>query len=467
MLRGCGTKEPERKQIEPRTVKAPVITVGTSDAASFYEATGTIRPFLDATLSSKVMARVIEVRVREGESVKKGQLLLQLDSREASSAVAVAEANYRASLVGAKNAVLAADMESKTSAARIVQAEAQVAQAKAGVAAARSKLDLTLAGPRVQEKMQAHLAVVQAQSQLDLANAELDRASQLYSAGAIAMRQLDVARSAHDVARAQYASAVEGEKIAIEGARTQEIQAAQDGLRQAQGALREAQAGLTQARAAAMQAKVRSAEIEAAKAQVSQSAASVESARAGLAYASLAAPFDGRIVRRFADPGSMAGPGAPLLEIEGGEYRLEASIPESVLPGIKSETTLPVRIDSLGRSFETRVVEIAPQGDPTTHMFTVKLQVAGDGLKSGMYGRARIPQPGAKSILIPKSATWEREGLRYVFAVDSTGTARLRIVTLGAAVGDKIEALSGVSPGDKLVEKDVDRVMDGDRVSGN
>ena len=57
-----------------------------------------------------------------------------------------------------------------------------------------------------------------------------------------------------------------------------------------------------------------------------------------------AAPFAGVVAKRYADPGTMAGPGAPLLLVEGGSLRLEASAPESVLKRLKLGQTLPVTL---------------------------------------------------------------------------------------------------------------------------
>lgn len=464
---GCGGgKTTESAAEKHRSVTVGVTTVERSVGEVGYEATGTVKAVLRATMSSKVLARVVAVHVRAGDVVTKGQVLISLDSRELASAVAVADAGYRSSVVGVANAQTVAQMESRTSAARISQAAAQVSQAVGALSASKARLALALEGPRVQEKQQARLAVQQAASTLKLAKAELDRVSTLVREGAFAARQLDVAQNAYDVAKAQYDTAVQSEAMAREGTRSQAIGAAKDAVAQAEGALREAKAGLVQARAAALQAKVRRGEVDAARAQVRQSAASLQSSRVGLAYATVVAPFDGRIVDRTVDPGSMASPGAPLLTIEGGGYRLEAAVPESVLSFVPLGTSASARIDALqGVECKSRAVEIVPQGDSSTHSFVVKFRIgAPPGLRSGMFGRVNLAVGKRSAILIPVSAAWEREGLHYVFAVNGEHVARLRIVSLGRTTGDKVEVLAGLAPGDRIVSDHTESVSDGDVV---
>jgi multidrug efflux pump subunit AcrA (membrane-fusion protein) len=81
-----------------------------------------------------------------------------------------------------------------------------------------------------------------------------------------------------------------------------------------------------------------------------------------------------------------------------------------------------------------------------------------------MYGRAKIPTGTTKRILIPAQASWDREGLRFVFALDKEGIARLRIVPLGERSGDKVEVLSGLAVGDQIVVGSRDAVRDGAKI---
>src|ERR1035437_9580978 len=84
---GGGPSDPKTDGGPPKVVHTAVLTIGAESTPETYEATGTVKALFNATLSSKVMARVVSVSVRDGDSVAKGQSLVSLDGRELSAAV--------------------------------------------------------------------------------------------------------------------------------------------------------------------------------------------------------------------------------------------------------------------------------------------------------------------------------------------------------------------------------------------
>ena len=469
-LAGCGQPNEVKTIVDkPRIVNARVFTVGDQGSTASLIFIGTIKAQYNASLSSKVMGRVVSVKVREGDSIRLGQPLIAIDSRELQSAVNMADANYHASVVGVGSAKTVASMEEKTSQARIAQAEAQVQQAEASLAAAEAKRDLVLAGPRTQEVAQSHIAVVQAESNLKLAKLELDRISKLVQDGALARREQDFVQNRYDIAKGQYDNAVQAENAAKEGSRSQEIRGAEEAVLQAKGAVRQAKSAVVQAKAAALQVDVRRKDIEVAQAQARQTAAAAQSARVGLSYGMVSAPFDGRVVGRLVDPGSMAAPGTPLLNVEGGEFRFEAIVPEKRVSSLFKGEIAQISIDALRRpSISAKIVEIVPQGDTGSHSFLVKFSLGmPTGVKSGMFGKANIVTGAGNQLVIPASATWVRDGLQYVFAVGKDDIATLRIITLGDAQDGQVQVLSGLNKGDRIVVGDRTQISDGVKVVSN
>lgn len=450
----------------PPTAQGTIYTVHRGPMTQYFAVAGNIKSQFNATLSSKAMGTVNRVLVTEGSTVAKGQLLLEIDSREVAASVNVAQSNYNASVVAIAEARTAAEMERRTSDARIRQAELQVQQAQASLAAAEARRDLAKEGTRSQEIEQAHVAVIQAESSLKLAKIELDRVRNLVDGGALARRDLDQAQNRYDLAKGQYESALLAENIAKEGSRTQEIREAEQSVNQARAALNQARAAAAGARAAALQVDVRLREIESAQAHRDQASAATQAARVGLAYSKVLAPFDGRLVKRMVDPGAMASLGVPLLMVEGGNYQFEAVVPEKYLSHVQSGMTLPVSVDALpGQAFSGQVVEILPQGDVMSHSFLVKVSLGmPNGIRSGMFGRLKLAVGTKDQISIPKSATWMREGLNYVFVLNQEGLARLRIVTLGAETDGQVEVLSGLNDGEKIVTGDLRAIQDGNRI---
>ena len=216
-----------------------------------------------------------------------------------------------------------------------------------------------------------------------------------------------------------------------------------------------------------MQAEVRKQEIQGARARIGQSQASLRLAKIIRDYAVVTSPFDGIVTKRMADPGAMATPGVPLMIIQGGGLRLEAIVPESVLVSVRKGVAVPLSFDALqNRAVTGRVVEIAPQGDASSHTFIVKINLsAGSGVSSGMFGRARFTTGAERRLLVPASALSEREGLHYLYVVDERHLARLRMVTVGDAIGERIPVLSGLNAGERIVTASKELITDGSPVT--
>jgi len=418
------------------------------------EVPGTVHPLMQARLSTKIMGRVESVTVREGDRVQAGQVLVALDARDLDAQMRQASAELNTARAAYQSAQVAAKIEDAQSQARIKQAEA-------AVAAAEAKLDWVRNGLRPQERAQAKSAVVAAEAAVKLAEADLRRMQMLYQEGAIAKQRLDIAQTRYDTAKAQLDIAKESYSLAQEGSRAEEIRSAEEGLRQAQAAL-------MQARSAALQTRIRRQEIAMARARIGQGNAGIAMIQATRSYATVTAPFSGVVVQRLVDPGDMAAPGAPLLTIESdARLRLESTVPESQMRFVRLGTTVKVIIDSLGdRSFAGRVAEIVPSADTTSRTFIVKVDLPRvPGLRSGLFGRAQYSTGARKAILAPRRAIRQHYDLPSVFVVDDQGTAHLRLVTLGKTCQDRVEILSGLTPGERIITEGIDHIADGVQVN--
>ncbi len=444
------------------------VTVGTrtvSPTASplTVEVTGTVHAQFEAPISARVIARVQRVLVNEGDRVRKGQELIFLEGRDLDAAVSQANASLRTAGVGYDNACIAARMEASLSAARIAEARSKLAQSEAARKTAEAKLDMVAAGPRRQERQEAVLAVSLAKSNLSLAESTLVRMAALFKEGAISALQYDQYHAQFEVAKTQFEAARQSKSIVDEGSRAEELRAAQQAVLQARAGVQEAEAGLKSAQANVMLVDLREKDIEGAEARIGQSRAGLQIATVTRDYATIDSPFDGVISKRLANPGLMANPGVQLLTIQGGSLRLEAIVPESVLNSVRKGASVPVRLDALGqRALVGRVIEIAPQGDSSSHSFVVKVMLPpGTGAAPGMFGRARLTTGTEMRLTVPASALTEREGLYYLYVVDGSRHARLRMVTVGEVSGDRVPVLSGLNSGERIVTTGRELVTDG------
>lgn len=224
----------------------------------------------------------------------------------------------------------------------------------------------------------------------------------------------------------------------------------------------EASAKLKAAQSGYDMARAQRAQLNAKLALVDQEVRSTELTRS---YAEIRSPFAGVVISKSVDPGSLAVPGAPLLTIErDGAYRLEALVEESRLAAIRIGQPVSVTLDSLDRTLDARVSEIVPAVDAASRAYTVKIDLpALPAVHSGMFGRAEF-QLGSRSLLaIPAEAVTERGQLQSVLVADN-GIARTRLITAGQKVKDRVEVLSGLTAGEKVIFPVPRDLADGARV---
>ena len=214
------------------------------------------------------------------------------------------------------------------------------------------------------------------------------------------------------------------------------------------------------------------ASVDAMRAQTDAARAQEDGARTMMSYTRLVAPFAGVVTARLADPGTMAAPGVPLLQVDrAGVLQLDANVDESAIGAIHKGMRVQVAVDGGASTTGVRtnlagaVAEIVPVADPSSHSFLVKIDLPSSSqMRPGMYGTAEFANGARQAILIPSSAVVARGSLNCVYVLDDQGIAQLRYITLGAAQGNLVEVLSGVTSGEKLVDSPSDRNLAGKRI---
>lgn len=265
-------------------------------------------------------------------------------------------------------------------------------------------------------------------------------------------------------------------------------------VRQGQAALAEAEA----ARGAASQALARAEalyaarslakpDLEQARAAVESIDAKIEGARALIHEAELArgdtslrAPSDGVVLRRMVEVGSLVGPGTPAFSIaDTRSVRVVIGVPDTMLRRFRVGVAEQVYSEALpDRRFEGRVTKVSPAADQRSRLFDVELTVTNrDGaLRPGMVATVDViaAEPGAARgvLTLPLSAVVRAPGggddayaVYVVEDVQGAPTARLRRVTLGDLVGNRVSVASGVAEGDRVVVRGATLVVDGEHVN--
>ncbi len=215
------------------------------------------------------------------------------------------------------------------------------------------------------------------------------------------------------------------------------------------------------------------AQFESAKAQVEQARAGIKALQsqkqaigANLNYSSLVSPVGGYVTQKMADPGDLAVPGHPLFVVESPPYLFEVFLPERYVNSINVGQEYNVYIPSLERVIKGVVREVSPSLDPATKTFRVKVSLERvQGLKSGMYGSLLIPKK-VEALLVPKEAIVKRFDFTGVWVVKPDNTLELRFVKLGELRGDKVEVLSGLKEGERIVIEGIEKACEGCRIGG-
>jgi len=201
------------------------------------------------------------------------------------------------------------------------------------------------------------------------------------------------------------------------------------------------------------------------EARLRQAREAARAAGAVAGYSRVTSPLAGVVTARPVDVGATVFPGTPMVTVEEeGNYRLEAAAPESLAGKVKVGDKVTVAIDNVPAVTGGRVAEVVPTADPLSRTFTVKIDIAAKGVHSGMFGRALFPVGERKGILVPKGAVVERGMLSQLFVVDAEKRLRLRLVKTGKTVGDRVEIISGLSDGERVVSGGVERAVDGGRI---
>jgi multidrug resistance efflux pump len=336
-------------------------------------------------LGSRVGGRVLRVLATEGDRVKQGQVLVELEPFDLLELRAQAAA--QAAARRAEHAKLVSGFRAE---------EVAQAQAKADELAAR--VEELVNGPRKETILAAQARVAQAQAEANYAAGSRAKIRGLFEKGGATQDERD---------RADYASESAAAAMAMRRAELAELQA---GTRPEQVQMARAQQEQAKQAHALLKAGQRKEDVEAAKAAAEAAEAALKVIETQLAELQIKAPADGVIESLDLRPGDLVPPNTPALTMlmEGAPY-VRAFVPEHRL-AIQLGSRVQVSTDSLpGRRFTGRVVflsrraEFAPSNIQTTEkraeeVFRIKvaLEEGQEVLRPGMPVDVWIGEGGAK-----------------------------------------------------------------------
>lgn len=213
---------------------------------------------------------------------------------------------------------------------------------------------------------------------------------------------------------------------------------------------------------------VATARIKRAEAKMAIKSAGLRRKALEISYATVRAPYEGVIVRRHTDAGAYVSKGDAIVKIIGSRsLEIEADVPFRRLGGLVLEREVDIKLDD-GSKHTATVRAVLPSENPLTRTRAVRLRPKmGTTVKSLAESQSvivAVPVGLERRVLtVHKDAILNRQGANIVYVV-ADGVASPRTLLLGEAVGSRMEVVSGLKAGEKIVVRGNERLTPGAKV---
>jgi membrane fusion protein, multidrug efflux system len=287
-------------------------------------------------VAPRITGTIVRVAVADNQPVKAGDLLFEIESDDYAARVAEAEADVAT-----------------------MQAQADAAEAQIGIVEASSTGSLVSARAALQGSTNtvfganAQLGAARAaveRAEIEMRKSELDyqRAVELRAAHAIAQEKLEVAEAARDGARASLTQS------------KSQLTYAEEALRTAQRRVGEARGRVGQSAPVDLQIRAARANAALAKGRLQAAQAALTIARRQLAYTKVTAPTEGTVSRIVAHVGQFVSAGQPMAQLVFKGTYVVANFKEDQIRRMRPGQRVAVELDAFpGRTLTGRVSSLA------------------------------------------------------------------------------------------------------------
>jgi membrane fusion protein, multidrug efflux system len=287
-------------------------------------------------VGTRVAGQIVKVHVQENQLVHKGDVIAEIDPADYAARVKQAEA----------------DLASQQ--AQAAAADAQVAVTEAGSKGGLSSARAALAGSAVSvgsaqaQLLSAQAALLRAQADAHKAELDLSRAKELKGANAVPQERVDNAQAAYESANAQLAQA------------KAQVSMAEEARHAAQEHVGEMRGRLSQSSPIEAQIATARAQADLAHARVKSSEAQLELARLQLSYTAVKAPADGAASKLTVHEGQLVAVGSPVIELVPVDTYVVANFKETQLGKMKPGQRVDIRVDAYpGKKLEGKVESLS------------------------------------------------------------------------------------------------------------
>lgn len=287
-------------------------------------------------ISARVKGNIVKVHVEDNSQVQKGQVLVDIDPRDAQAELDQGEANLATAKANYEAALANVPITTLSTGATLTGAGADVRGALSTIAQSEKKLDAA----------QAQVLVAEANN--TKAQLDLERYTPLVQRDVVSRQQFDAVVATAASMKAQLAEAQAN------------LQAAKDQIHFANDRLASARASYNSAGTGPKQVAAQRAKADAAAAQVQQAEAALETDRLNLSYTKIVAPDSGIVNKKTADAGQNVSAGQTLMTlIPLTNLWITANFKETQLNKMRVGQLVTVKVDAYdGRTYHAKVTQI-------------------------------------------------------------------------------------------------------------
>ncbi|HKI87009.1 MAG TPA: HlyD family secretion protein [Thermoanaerobaculia bacterium] len=288
-------------------------------------------------IAPRVGGMVTTVHVNDNQTVKKGDLLVEIDPEDYQIALERAQAEYAAAEGALSAAEAGVPITSQSTASGLSTADAQLASVRSAYRSA------------AKEVAAAEARLEAARARAKQASDDLARMKKLIAKQEISQQQYDAAQSQATTAAAAVSEAEQGVAIA-EGHQ-----------QQAASAVASAQAAVSKARTGPQEVTVSKAQQTSAEARVKQAKAALDQAKLNLQRTKITAPMDGVVSKKSVEVGELVRSDQPLMALVPlSDIWVTANFKETELKNMRPGQRARISVDAYDRTYRGHVESIAP-----------------------------------------------------------------------------------------------------------
>ncbi|MCC5652424.1 efflux RND transporter periplasmic adaptor subunit [Nostoc sp. XA013] len=423
---------------QPMAIPVKLATVQTETVQESSEFIGSLEAPRSVIIKPQVDGRITNIFIQEGNRVQQGQAIISLESDSVQAQLLQAKAGL------AQAQARLAELEAGARQEEIGQARAQLTQAQARLRDAQS-------GSQPQEIAQAEAQIQSAKSDVELAQSRAKRYAQLRKEGAVSQDTLE--------GYVKEQQSAEAALVVAQKRLDQLRQSRNSSVNELTGALEQQKQNLRQ-----LENGSRPEEIAQARSQVSQAAAEVQAAQVQLQYTKVLAPFTGIVGDIPAKVGDFVERADQLTTLTRNDS-LELNISVPIEEAKKLRLGLPVQmLNAQGLpTARGKLSFISPNASSDSQTVLVKANFGNS--RSQLVNRQTVQtkviwneRPG---ILIPVTAVSRLGGETFVFVAQAPAekpkpgapslVAQQKPVKLGVIEGNNYQVIQGLKAGEKIV----------------